>query len=242
MTPLEAAEATGTGFSRIATHFMFDAGTYARGAGLGLEGIDFYFLGRGGALGQVDADVVTATFVFFEPGVVRASWDRGSAIVDPPEAAEAWALACHDWGEANLPVKVHLARFADLAGRVVDGMHPAGAPLFAGWRKLSRPSAPASLAMHHLNALRELRGALHSAAVLASGLSPLEAVLVKTPFMAPMFGWSEPFPDVSGSTEQWQAAEDATNRAISAAFTVLDDDERAELVELVQAIYAEVPD
>jgi hypothetical protein len=242
VTPLDTAAATATGFSRIATHFMFDAGTYARGAALGVEGIDFYFVGRGGALGRTSADVVAATFVFFEPGTVRAAWDRATGIVAPERAAEEWALAAHDWGEANLPEAVHLARFADLAERVVDGMHPGGAPIFAGWRRLPRPSSPAARAMHHLNGLRELRGAFHSAAVLSSGLSPLEAVLVKTPFMAPIFGWGEPFPDVSASSEQWQAAEEATDRAIAAAFEVLDDSERSELAELVRAIYDGVPD
>jgi hypothetical protein len=242
MTPLEAATTTATALSRVATHFMFDAGTYGRGAELGLEGIDFYFVGRGGALGDVDAEVVTAALVFFEPTVVRTAWERGTAVVAPRAAAEAWALAAHAWGEANLPEKVHLARFADLAGRVVDGMHPGGAPVFAGWRRLPRPTAPSALAMHHLNALRELRGALHSAAVLANGLSPLEAVLVKTPFMAAMFGWNEPFPDVSEKSDQWQAAEDGTNQAMAGAFSLLDDDDRAELVELVEAIYAAVPD
>jgi hypothetical protein len=242
VTPLEAATETGAAFSRIATHYMFDPGTYARGAALGLEGIDFYFVGRGGVLGRVDADVVAAAFMFFEPGTVRTAWERGTEVVEPGAAAEEWALAAHDWGEANLPEKVHLARFAELAGRVVDGMHPGGAPIFAGWRRLPRPSSPASLAMHHLNALRELRGAMHVAAVLATGLSALEAVLVKTPYLAPMFGWNEPFPDVGGSSERWQEAEDATNRAIAAAFAALDENELTEFVGLVTDIYAAVPD
>ena len=46
---------------------MTDPATYAYGAELGFEGMDFYVAGRGGALGDVPADVVAAAFVFFAP-------------------------------------------------------------------------------------------------------------------------------------------------------------------------------
>ena len=68
----------------------------------------------------------------------------------------------------------------------------AGAPLFAGWRALDEPEEIKALALHRLNALRELRGALHGAAVLTVGLAPLEAIVVRTPAMLSVFGWPEP--------------------------------------------------
>ena len=242
MDPLTAAKATAGGFSRIGTHFMFDGGTYARGAGLGLEGIDFYFIGRGGAIGDVDADVVTSAFVIFEPGTVRTAWERARAVISPQKAAEEWALACHEWGEANLAgLDVDLPRLADLAGRVVDAAPVAAAPVFAGWRQLPLPDSPVALAMHHLNGLRELRGNLHGAAIASAGLSPLEAVLVRTPQMAPMFGWTEPYPDAAAFEGQWQQAEDGTNRAVARALIALDDEERDEFVELVRAVHAAHP-
>ena len=52
---------------------MTDPATYAYGAELGFDGMDFYVAGRGGALGDVPADVVTAAFIYFEPDVVRAA-------------------------------------------------------------------------------------------------------------------------------------------------------------------------
>jgi hypothetical protein len=105
-----------------------------------------------------------------------------------------------------------------------------------GWRRLPLPSEPRALAVHHLNGLRELRGALHGGATLATGLTPLEAVLVKQPYMAPMFGWAEPHPDVSALSDRWQEAEDGTNRAIATAFATLDEAEREELAALVEQL------
>src|SRR5688500_13024361 len=120
MDSLEAGKATADGFARIGSHFMFDAGTYARGADLGLEGIDFYFSGRGGEFGDVDADVVASAFLFFEPGTVRTAWERARNVIEPGVAAEEWALAAHRWGEANLDEDLDLARLGELAGRVVE--------------------------------------------------------------------------------------------------------------------------
>jgi hypothetical protein len=242
MSPLDAAEATAQGFSRIATHFMFAPETYARGADLGLEGLDFYFIGRGGTLGRVDAALVAAAFGVFEPGTVREAWERALAVADPMVAAVAWSEAAHAWGEEHLPADVDLARLAELVGKVVDGADGVGAPTFVGWRLLPRPSAPAALAMHHLNALRELRGAMHLAALLAAGLSPLEAVLVKTPFMAAMFGWPEPYPEPGEDIEErWQEAEDGTNRAMARVLLPLTEAERDELTDLVRAVQAALP-
>ena len=65
--------------SAVGSHFMLDGNTYKRGAELGFQGLDFYATGRGGVLGDVDADVVAAAFAFFEPGQVRTQWDAGRA-------------------------------------------------------------------------------------------------------------------------------------------------------------------
>ena len=102
------------------------------------------------------------------------------------------------------------------------------------------PDAPKAAALHHLNGLRELRGGLHIGAVLAAGLRPLEAVLVKAPFMAGIFGWPEPYDDVSALGDSWQQAEDGTNLAMEAVFAPLDDADRAELVLLVEAVHGAI--
>jgi len=100
---------------------------------------------------------------------------------------------------------------------------------------VDEPTEPAALAAHRLHLLRELRGAYHGAAVIAAGLSPLEAMMVKSPFMAGIMGWSEPYPDPQPARVAWEEAEAATNRALGRTLEVLTAAERSELVDLCSA-------
>lgn len=238
MTPEESATGSAEAISSLASRFMLDPATYIAAAGLGFQGMDFYVSGRGGALGDVDADVVAAAFVFFNPEAVRAAWGSGRAVMAPPEAARHWATAAHTWAEAHIPDEIDSRRLAELAGRMCNGADAAGAPLFAAWRALPEPSdeRAKALALHRLNGLRELRNAMHGAAVLAAGLAPVQALMVRQPFMAGVFGWQDPPPAAEAHQEVWDSAEAGTNRAFRRAFEVLDEDERAEFVGLANAL------
>lgn len=228
MTPEQTAHDTADAISHVPATFMLDMATYARGAELGFDGVDFYFAGRGGVIGDVHADVVTAAFVFFSPDVVRASWDRSAAVMPRRQAAQEYLAVGHAWA------RDHLAgdrRTAALLGRVVQSASVAAAPVFAAFRTLPEPpdADTAALVLHRLNALRELRMALHAAALLTVGLSPVEAVAVRSAAMAPLFGWDE-LPAAEPLHERWSLAEARTDRMMGRAFRVLDPAERAELV------------
>lgn len=237
MNAAEAAVSNADAVSNVGSHFMLDGETYKRGAELGFAGLDFYVTGRGGVLGDVDADVVSAAFTFFEPGNVRTLWDQGRAVMPPAQAAAEFAACCHSWAESHVPADLDAGRLGDLAGAVVTAARPAGAPVFAGWRALPEPASAKARAVHHLNALRELRLGLHSAAVLASGLSPHQAVSIKSPGMAPLFGWGD-LADATNLQASWDDAEARTSAAMAHAYTELSDDERATLVELADALQA----
>lgn len=242
MDQLEAATASGDAIAGLGTHFMMDAATYAHGGTLGYEGLDFYVAGRGGALGDVPAGVVTAAFVFWEPAHVAAAWERTAALLPRLAAGAEFAGAAHRWADEHIPDDFDAARLAELAGRVNEAASPAGAPLFAGWRALDEPSAdrPKALALHRLNGLRELRGALHGAAVLCEGITPHGAVARRTPYMLDVFGWQPPHPDKAEVREPWAAAQAATERAMAPAFATLTDGERSEFVALATALQAAV--
>ena len=212
---------------------MLDPATHARGAELGFEGFDFYASGRGGALGDVPADVVVSVFVFFPPAGLRAAWERSAAVMSRREAALEWARCAHAWARDHLADQVDWTRVADLVGRIVSGADVAGAPLFAAWRTLPEPAHDdvKALAIHRLNALRELRGALHGAAVLTVGLTPFEAASVRAPDMIPEVGWTESPRDPEPLRDRWQLAEARTDRMLGRHFSVLDDTERGELVD-----------
>ena len=244
MDPLEAAAASGDAVNGLGTHFMMDMATYAYGGELGFEGADFYVAGRGGCLGDVPADVVTAAFVFWAPDAVREAWERSAPVMPRLQVAEEFAGVAHRWAEDHIPddVDVDLPRLADLAGRLVAGASVAGAPLFAGWRALPEPPAVQvkALVLHRINALRELRGARHGAAVLSEGIDPHAAVARRTPYMLGVFGWQEPHPDKADVREPWAEAQAATERAVAPAYEALEPAEREELAELVNAVQAAV--
>ncbi len=235
MDALTAATATAAAVTQIGSHFMVAGATYQRGAALGFGGLDFYVTGRGGVLGDVDSDVVCAAFLFFEPTGLRAMWDQGRAVMPPAQAAGEFATCCHHWAEEHVPDGLDVARLGDLAGKVISEARPAGAALFAGWRALAVPADPKARAVHQMNALRELRGGLHNATVIAAGLSPLQALSLKSPGMAPLFGWTE-LAEVDGLAATWDRAEANTNRAIAHAYEGLDETERTEFAELAGAL------
>lgn len=182
--------------SRWGGAFMLDPATAERGAELGLAGFPFYYLGRCGVLGDVDADVVAAAMVFFPPGYVRKSWEKGRAVLAPAEGAAHYAEACRTWGRTNLAAAQGLDRFCEVAERLVGAADPAGMPLFAGWRGLPLPDDLPGRAAQLLNVLREHRGAAHAIAVLSQRLTPIEAIVAGShgADSARFFGWPEPYP------------------------------------------------
>lgn len=236
MDALTAATRTASAVSTVASHFMLDGNTYTRGAELGFQGLDFYVTGRGGVLGDVDADVVSAAFTWFEPDGVRALWNQGRSVMPAAAAASEFAACCSSWAEEHVPDDLDAARLAELAAQVVAAARPACAPLFAGWRAVEVPDAPKTAAVRHLNALRELRNGLHSAAVVSAGLTPLEALSLKTPHMVALFGWSAPA-ETDGLQAAWDDAEQQTTRSMAHAYATLEDAERAELSDLANALH-----
>jgi hypothetical protein len=236
-TPTDTARASARAVHDLAAAFMLDMDTYALGAQAGYDGIAFYYGGRGGVLGEVDADVVTGALVFFPPHTVRTGWEQAGTVESREESAQRFAEVGHAWARAHLPEgALDYARLAELAGRVEQAADATGAPVFAGWRELPEPTGDRELALHRMNALRELRAARHGREVLAAGIEPVEALMVRTPYMADIFGWPEPRPEPDEDIRaRWQAAEDATDRCFGRDLAVLDAAERAEFAELAEA-------
>ena len=128
MTPLEIVRQTAPIVNQAGNRFYFDADTMERGTELGLDGFRFYFLGRGGVLGDVDPAVIVAAFGYFSPGVVELMWDSAKQVVAPREAASEY-LACADrFGIAKLDGIDVLDAFNDAAETVDRVGRPFGAP------------------------------------------------------------------------------------------------------------------
>jgi hypothetical protein len=236
VTPEQAAHETRDAILAVGGGFMSAPETYTHGSALGFDGVDFYVAGRGGVLGDAPADVVAAAFVFFAPSVVSTSWERSAAVMPRRRAAEAFAECAHMWGRAHLPDDAEHARLAALLERVVSSAPVAAAPLFAGWRLLPEPVDDRALIVHRLNALRELRGALHGAAVITVGLTPFEALAVRSPHRIPVAGWTDDVPDAEPLRDRWALAEARTDRIFGRHLARLDEGERADFVALLKGL------
>ena len=127
-------------------------------------------------------------------------------------------------------------RLAELLARIADAAAAPGLPLFAGWRGVPLPADAPGRAVQLAHVLREHRGGLHAIAVLAGGLTPLQAVLARDdgPARARFLRWPEPYPQVSEEIrERRLAVEELTDDLAAPAYAVLDDAQAAELKDLL---------
>ena len=233
------AAATAKAVGGLSSGFMLDGATYKKGAELGFQGIDFYFAGRGGVLGDVCGDVVASAMMFFAPTTVRAAWENSSSVMGRTSAGSAFADCLQSWSHAHLGDDVDWARLAEIAAKVSDAATVAGAPLFAAWRGSQPFADPKVQAVHQMNLLRELRMARHGAAVVALALDPADAVRHRTPQMLGIFGWEAG--DVSSEVvEAWNEAERLTNNSTDRDYAVLDAAEAAEFTQLADAAMASI--
>jgi hypothetical protein len=222
----------------IGSTFYFRPETLAVGKGRGIDGYRFYFVGRGGVLGDVEADVALSAFGYFEPHLFASMWDSAKAIVPPREAARLYHGCNHDLGRARLGDVPGLEAFCEAAAAVNDAIDPAGLALYAGIAAESVPDDPPARALHLAMCLREARGSMHLLALVASGVPTRTAHQIRRPDDVTLFGWSEPVVASDDDIARWQAAEALTNTLLAPSFGVLDDKGERALVEGATAIHA----
>jgi len=223
----------------IGASFYFTPATVARGKELGLDGFRFYFLGRGGVLGDVEAAVVHSAFGYFSPGLLDKMWTSAKERLDPREAAREYIACAHAHGRAGLSEVAGLEAYVDAATAVIDAADDSALTLFAGLRAEPVPTDAPAAAYHQAMVLRELRGSAHLVAVTAVGLPSLVAHVIKRPNDVATFGWPE---DAHIPTDDDRArldrAEQITDEILEPAFAVLDDAQAAALVAGTDAMHA----
>ena len=240
MTPLEIVQQTSPTINEVGNRFYFDADTLAQGKELGLDGFRFYFLGRGGVLGDVDPSVIVAAFGYFSPGVVEVMWDSAKQIMGPREAARAY-LACADrFGSGHLDGLDVLDTFNDAAEALIASVDRSALALFAGIAAEPLPDDSAARAYRNVCILRELRGSVHLLAIVATGVSPLVAHAIRRPDDVASFGW-ETAPDLTDADRSRLDAADAlTDQLLVASIAALTDAQRDAFVAGVEAIGAHI--
>ena len=243
-TDLDPAQLSGTEFAahigaqigQLGGAFMI--GPYAKAFAKqhNLRGYEAYMIGRFGVLGDVDADVVIAGAGFWPADLVRDSWDTARTTIAPAEAASSYVGVNGEWAAGELDGWAQAGESSELLWQIADNADVAGLPVFAGWRAMPRPAPGLQSAALALHVLREQRGGMHLIAVLASGLSPLEALLAGPggEGNATFFRWPPPFANVAALRPARAAAEALTNDLMAATFDVLGEQERRSLVEALR--------
>lgn len=224
----------------LGSAYYFEPRTLARGKELGLDGFRFYFLGRGGVLGDVEAPVVASAFGYFEPSLLARMWDSARRRVAPRVAGRAHLECAHRFGRERFGGVDGLDRFCAAAEAVVAAADPAGLALFAGYAAEPLPADLPARAMQLVAVLRELRGSAHLLAVVAEGLSPRVAHYLKRPGDYELFGWrADQAPEVTDADRAAHAAAEArTDRLLAVPYGVLDDAGRRDLRTGVERLSA----
>ena len=148
-------------------------------AGLEAPNQDAYFTSRGGCMGQVTGEMVTAAFGVFSPDVVVPAVERGWRIASRDDILDARERGTVAFLERALPSSTEeLTRAADLLLRGAAAADLAGRPLYAGLRSLGLPGNPAGNLWRAADLVREHRGDCHIAAWTGIGLTPAEVLLL----------------------------------------------------------------
>jgi hypothetical protein len=150
--------------------------------GVGLKGgLMPYFAARAAPMGAVGAGVVAATFYNFSPSFIARAIPKAWTLASPEAIVQATAAAVDAALTrllgADLLASVDVARLAELTREATGGCDVSGRPLYAGLAGLTWPPQPHMAAWHAISMLREHRGDGHIAALNASGLTGLEALV-----------------------------------------------------------------
>lgn len=211
---LAAVQATSVPIHDIGTGIYLSPDVLGWAAGWGWSNpFAFYFAGRGGMLGEVTPEVVTAALGWFCPTAVTAMYNDGIGVAGARGAAERMAEAHTKWGEKHFAQVDGLEEAVPVIEDLVTGLEGSALPLFVGWREAPASESSAGRAAQLMQMLREWRGGLHLVATTSVGLTPLEAILTNEgAAQAKFFGWAEPFPDVSGIKAKHDEAEAITDQ------------------------------
>lgn len=243
MTPRELVAAACPMIGETGWAHYFVPATLARGSDLGLDVLGFYILGRGGVLGDVEWQVVSSAFGYFNPDTIRDAWTAGREKVAPRDAGRAFLECCQELGRSKLALVDGLEEFCEAAEAVnAEAVKVPGLALHAGISAEPLPGDPPARAFQLVSVLREFRGGAHLVAVVASGLTPKEAHYMQRPDFMGLFGWPDgDVPEVADEHSRRLAdSETLTDEIVLPAYSVLDDKGAEALVSGIEAISAAV--
>jgi len=242
MNSLQLADVIAEPVQVLGMSFYFDPLTRARGKESGLNSFEYYGLGRGGTLGNVDVVVVVDAFTFFHPRVLDRMWTHAKEKADPVAVAADYVEAAYGFADRTfgaLDVQV-LKDFAAAAHKVAASVESGHHHLLDGYKQYDVPTNPVHAAYLGCILLRELRGCVHIDAVNEVGLSAVEACYLQDPAVFTNHGYvEEETPTVTlESAAKKVRAEELTSAMMAECFSVLSDEERQGLAHGTTLMFA----
>jgi hypothetical protein len=224
MTPDELMDQVCPKIRDLAWAYYFVQETSDRAQELGLDFLSFYFVGRGGVLGDVEASAARAAFGYFEPNLFETMWNTGRERIGLRDAGRAHFECAAEHGRRKLSGIDGLDALCAAAEQVDDAADDTGLPLYAAFRAEPRVDDLPGRTMQVLAVLRELRGSAHLLALRAVGLDTLKAHAINRPGDLAMFGWSpDAVPPITDQDRELRReAEALTDRIIRPAYATLD--------------------
>lgn len=241
MEPRETVQTVSPIFATAGAAWYFLPETLAAGKDVGLDGLRFYFMGRGGTLGEVDWRTVASAFGYFKPALIERMWTTGQERCPVAKARDAHLGACAQFGRSRL-AGVDLAGFCEAAETVVAAacQDPGALPLFAAYAAQPLPEDEPARAIQLIATLRELRGSLHLACVAATGLPTAVAHAIRRPSDVETFGWAKgeiPEP-TDEDRRKLGEADRMTDQALTRHYEGLSPQASADLVAGARAVEA----
>jgi hypothetical protein len=235
MNPDELSTLTADPIQVLGMSFYFDPGTKERGREHGLNVFEFYGLGRGGVMGDVDTPAFVEAFTFFHQSVMDFLWTDAKSKADPVTVASAHVQAAYEFADrtfGGIDPKV-LAAFGAAARKVAEAQTTGLCPLMDGYLKYPAPTDPVHAAYLGTILLRELRGGVHIHAVNEVELDPVAACYLQDAMVFTLHGYAQSdAPTVTSDLEAKKVrAEELTGAQVAACFGVLSDDERGAVAE-----------
>ena len=163
----------------IAANVYFAQEAHDNYKALGLSYNPGYFCSRGGCIGQVSGEMVTAAFGVFSPALVIPAVDEGWSKTDRDtilEARERGAIAALE--RILGPAPEGIERATELLRRAADAATGEGRALFSGLRSLGWPGTALGDLWRAADLVREHRGDSHICAWVAYAIDPIEINLM----------------------------------------------------------------
>jgi hypothetical protein len=238
MTNQELLDAACPTIGEIGAAFYFIPETAAVGKELGLRGMEFYVLGRGGSMGDTPPAAVAAAFGYFKPSMLTGIWSDAAAKVSPRVAGKAHLECAANLGRAKFANVEGLTDIVAALDAVNNTADPDGLSLYASMRAEELTSDAPGRAMQLVALLREFRGSAHLVGLRAAGLASMIAHHVKRPDMVQAFGYTEEdAPTITDEVHiKLATAEKITDAIVEPAYAVLTEAQRTQLVQGVAAL------